>query len=325
MADMMAMFFVGQNCSVDSYVYVPDCAESVMWLAKYTNKRHKHYEKKMVPSTACVKRLISDVVLVSCHASPRDAHTSEPAVLLFHDGVDSVSVLGVQQGTPDALKIWSCSSYTDRGSNQTYTKPAGSISLSEVVQDSRLVLLLSCHGGDIIQEYASEAHAVTNPDFLVFEKDAVRSISVNIFLSLFISAVERSTIRQGDWHVFLRRNICRVLLWVKKHGGTPRKFWNFMRNIIGCVLDGRDETVFQVKGCVNYYELDKDTAPIILEDLQALTLVTFDGGEARVRCTHTQDELQAMVRPLDHQCSQMGGTVDLDSLLLQLRGLLRGA
>jgi hypothetical protein len=127
MADMMAMFFVGQNCSVDSYVYVPDCAESVMWLAKYTNKRHKHYEKKMVPSTACVKRLISDVVLVSCHASPRDAHTSEPAVLLFHDGVDSVSVLGVQQGTPDALKIWSCSSYTDRGSNQTYTKPAGSL------------------------------------------------------------------------------------------------------------------------------------------------------------------------------------------------------
>lgn len=315
MADLMACFFQSQGSSVHSYVYVPNSSASGLCLARYKcEENHREYEKTMVPSTACVTGLDSQVVFISCHAKSRNALTSEPACLLLYD-IDSVSVSGErQEEIPDALKIWSCSSYTHPGSNQTYTKPAGSISLSDVVQESHLVMLLCCHGNDVMQEYASEHHAQTNPDFVMFEKEVVQNISMNIFVAMFITSVDRSTVRAGGWLAFLHKNVSRVILWVKANGTTPRKFWNFLRNIIGCVVDCEDSRNFQIKGGGNVYVYEDDTRESVLEDLQALTLVV---GGVRVKCTHTEDALKGMVRPLNHQ--------SVECLLLQLRGLLRGA
>jgi hypothetical protein len=144
-----------------------------------------------------------------------------------------VSVRGVRNGhSTRATNIWSCSKYTEDGN--VYEKQDHGVTLSQVVEHSKLVVLLSCCGASIMNEYTRQAG--NKPDFDVFWREHIRhDVSLSIFLALLITSIKgcSSVDKEGDRDEVIRRNVCQVMLWVKEYGVNTYKFWSFLQTT-GC-------------------------------------------------------------------------------------------
>ena len=263
--DAVSNFLLNQGTSVTNYVVVPEVGAEPLFLANFREvydktadgtehrdkgKLKKRYVKKMTPSTAFLKDIACDVMILFCHGS---ACPGRPHYVCFTEE-HGVSLDGhVREHTPPATTIWACSSY------QNQKKPDHGVTLSEVVRASKLVLLLSCCAKPIVQQYASEA--VNKSDFVVFSMDSViQDISHNIFLALLMNAMEGcpDDMRYGPWDEFVKRNVCQVLLWIKGNSGSVEAFWTFLQDA-DIITTGQNRAVeiedeFRVKGCINTYK-----------------------------------------------------------------------
>jgi hypothetical protein len=294
--DAVSNFLLNQGTSVTNYVVVPEVGVEPLFLANFRDvydtkadgTEHKRkgqlrsrYVKKMTPSTAFLKDIACDVMILFCHGSDCPGR---PHYMCFSEE-HGVSLDGhVLQDTPPATTIWACSSCDNN------KKPDQGVTLSEVVRASKLVLLLSCCAKPIVQQYASEA--VNKSDFVVFSMEsAIQDISHNIFLALLMNAIELCPdyMRHGHWDEFVKRNVCQVLLWIKGNSGSVEAFWTFLQDA-DIITTGQNRAIeiedeFRVKGCINTYKayvvsvdgVQVDEKQIFLNDLMSLTLMIWNG------------------------------------------------
>ena len=261
--DTVATYFLNGGMSVRSYVVVVDFGTWPIFLANWERegvlKREgvekgrveKRYVKKMIPRTIYLRGITCDVMMLWCHGMKRytDAKGNHrPHSMCFYEP-EGVDRNGEHLGyTPRHSQVWSCSAYTDE--KQTYRKVENGITLADVVCGSRLVLLLCCIGGPIMQEYRKEMGEKERPDFVYFAmNENVHDISINIFLALLIDALERNKVRGGDWDEFIRRCVCQVLVWVKRCGDSEdseKKLWTFLE-VMRCV-EMRGAKMFRIQG-----------------------------------------------------------------------------
>ena len=349
--DTLATYCLNCGMSVRSYVVVSDFAMWPMFLANWERKADveegivaKRYVKKMIPRTMCLKNITCDVMMLFCHGIPKFVDNDgvhHPHALCFNEDY-SVNRDGERRYyVPRSSQIWSCSEYKDE--KVTYKKRVGGVTLSEVVWGSRLVVLLCCCGGPIMQEYRAEMVGKGRPDFVYFAMDhSVHDISINIFLALLITALERATERGCDWDEFFRRCVCQVLRWVFVYGtgddDNADTFWTFLEDMDCIEMRGENRERFRIKGCINNYGLEMnpgltedgkkkpDDKQIVLQELQSVTLLLWDGGERVVDHTTDKAQLDEWIRGTPFRQASHGGRVQspisVDALLLQLKCLL---
>ena len=347
LSDMMTMFFLNQGTNVTSYVCLADFSLHAAFLAQHKTTFEREYAKKMVPSTFHLKRLDADVAILFCHGVKRNQGKQRPARLDFY-GDSSVSVAGDSVQRIEALELWSCSSCTLGTS--TLKKPDHGVALSDVVDGCRLVLLLSCYAGYILEEYEAEKDKAKRPDFAFFDKpDTVYDISLHVFLALLTKAIEKGHCRDEPFYVFVKRQMAIVISWVQNFGIDAEVFWEYLESS-QCVRMVKhncdDKDTFRIKGCITEYSLfekredkmeDKmeDNREIILRDLQTLTLAIWHEGEngeeghvMRLGNATPQAVLRRFISPAGVCLRQAGAgpaAVETALLLLQLKDLLRGA
>jgi hypothetical protein len=257
-----------------------------------TGELDKRYVKKMIASTAFLKGIACDVMILFCHGTDSPGR---PHYMCFHED-NGVSVDGKTRGyTPPATTIWACSSF--HNGTVDCKKPEGGVTLSEVVRGSKLVMMLSCFAEPIMQEYAREAGE--KADFVVFlMPSTIHDISHNIFLALLMTAVEDypDRLRRCYWDEMIRRNVCQVLLWIKEHSTDVDTFWTFLQDA-DIILRGHNRTAsmedeFRVKGCINTFRagvvtvdgVEVNEKQLFFKDLLSLTLMIWnDGYGAKMR------------------------------------------
>lgn len=332
--DTVATYFLNGGMSVRSYVVVVNFGKWPILLANWKREVGvERYVKKMIPRTMCLKGITCDVMMLWCHGMSKYTDSkgkNRPHSMCFYEPY-SVGIGGEHLGyTPRDSQVWSCSAYTD--AEKTYEKVQNGITLSEVVCGSRLVLLLCCIGGPIMQEYRKEMGEKERPDFVYFAMDEnVHDISINIFLALLIDALERAEEIGGTWDEFIRRCVCQVLVWVKGCGNSE-EMWDFLE-VMDCVeMRGENRKVFRIKGCIHKFSAEADDKQTVLRELQSLTLLLWDGGEGGARVERIvnhetdKDELAAWIGGKPFRRASLGASAEspitVDGLLLQLKGLL---
>jgi hypothetical protein len=335
-ADALTICFNDHWMSARNFVCVADCAAKPICIAYHTDKTRKHtrYVKKMIPSTNWLKGINCDVMILSGHGDTCD---NTPAYISFCQS-PGVDVDGMpREISPNATRIWSCSSWEDRDGGLV-TKPAGGVHLSEVVDGSKLVMLLCCYSEIIAREYEyADSFSTRKPDLVMFKKSTcVYDTSIYVFLALLMTCVETiSANHTASYDATIKRYIYQVFLWIQTHGESAQEFWTFLMTH-ECVYS-MGSTGFQIKGTTYVWRLpgasDKEE---LLHELRTLSLGLYSpekdsyGGcykwvDSR---THTKQELEGLISATPLRRSERvrlrtrHTAADLDSLLLQLRGLL---
>ncbi len=158
---------------------------------------------------------------------------------------------------------------------------------------------------------------------------------MNVFLALLITAIERSAsnVAAGPWDELVQRNVCQVFLWVKRFGDDGSDaFWNFLQafDCISIVKGGS----FRIKGCIHAYTKREYHPLCILQDLRSVQLWKWckgsDAAQGYFEFISYETEEAKLIKfrtaPVPRGSGRAaGGTVDVQGLLLQLHGLLRGA
>ena len=337
LADMVSMFFVDKGMSVTSYVCVDGVCPELAFLASHAHSQTKHYMKKMVASTERLTRISADVLFLLCHGFRRQSKERTPSRLDFYGGMN-VSVLGSRIERVGALEIWSCSSftsYTDQKESVTYEKPEHGVTLSQVVDWTKLVMLLCCRGREILQEYQHEKRSEDRPDFVLFDsKEQIYDISINVFLSLLIYYIDADASKDVATHALVKRNVCRVIALVQYYTqfSTTALFWEQLQNMRCISVAGNK---FQIRWCIADFDLTDEEPKDVMRDLQSLALVMWhgdvDGGpghNARYDCSTEREILLNYIDPGRARPSQAGARAsalragdEVELLLLQLKGL----
>jgi len=346
--DTLANCCLNYRMTVRNYVVMSDFANRPMFLANKeyaadaTGKKAAYrYVKQMIPKTSCFKDIECDVMIIHAHGGARrvnvENNTKRPYYLTFHEAQHVSAVSGERKVySSTSAAIYSCSSYYD-GVNQ-YTIPDGASTLSGVLGESRLVLLLCCCGRNIIEEYSSETRDGDKPDLVAFLMDSpICDVSIYIFLAMLISALEERKMTPSPWDEFFKRSVCHVLYWIKKWGVTGGEFWQFLENQ-KFISVREDRYSYRIKGFINNFRLAKGDEDRVLRELQSVTLLQWTRGAGGtlgsydwdVAPARTEDELAGLVytapfRKASAPAGMHGNASQLDVMLLELKGLLRGA
>jgi hypothetical protein len=220
-----------------------------------------------------------------------------------------------------------------------YKKPDDGVTLSSVVGKSRLVVLLCCCGRNIVEEYSSEMRSGKKPDLVVFNMDSdIHDITANIFLVLLLSTLQSRTVPASHWHEYFKRGVCHVLVWIKHYGSSATEFWDFLVKSRYIRMRRTKTPSYRIKGNINNYTLQNDEKNLVWLEFQSLTLLhwrpavgdtlgSYDWDDAQAR---TAEELSALVftapfRQASAPAVVSGNASQLDAMLLELKGLLRGA
>ena len=333
-ADSVGMVLRYCGMSVRSYVCVASCSLLPI-LTAYETYAGKRYVKRIFPRTNCLRNMNGSVMVLLCHGMHENGKDKTPSYICFHDG------LGV--ASPHESRIWSCSSVPVHVHGEEFKTPDDGVTLSEVVGRSKLVIMLCCYGEDITDEYEASSKNTHEPDLLIFKCRAeIKETSTYVFLALLLTSIERCRVyiylKLEPWDDFVRRHIYQVLLWIKTKCTDVDTLWEFLMEQ-ECVSHGPqwDLGEYRIKGCIYVWKLDHDVELQILHELRLVSLGLWsDGSGASPRgytwvdsTTHTEQELGDLMSALPLRRSKRfrltQRDVDLDSLLRQLRGLLRGA
>jgi hypothetical protein len=238
----------------------------------------------------------------------------------------------------------------DAGKKEVYTSAYPGVVLSEVVRRSKLVLLLACCSAPILREYSSEAGA--KADFVVLSKeDITHDVSNHVLLGLLTTALEddRNSML-GGWHDIMRRHVCQVLLWIKKHGDNADKLWTFLqqRDVIRAGHIPKSDGYYRIRVHAHSYLREADDKDTVWRELNALTLkiwhdrddafergyVDIHAGEAEADLTDLKlgripfEKYHNTTAAATLQCEAAAASIapaaGLGALLVQLRALAHG-
>lgn len=331
-ADVLTMCFTDHLMSVRNVVCVADCAATPIFIADHTDKTRKNtrYVKKIIPSTTWLKNMNCDVMILIGHGF--EGITS-PSYITFCDspGVDADGVR--REISPNATRLWSCSSFEDRDGN-IYPKPAGGVHLSQVVHGSKLVMMLCCHGEIIARDYEfQDIPSTGKPDLLIFKTSGeINDTSMYVFLALLMTSVEKNNSNHtGSYDASIKRHIYQVFLWIQTRGTDAEQFWTFLMTQ-GCVFS-TESTGFEIKGNTSYtWQLRAGCKQVLLDELRTLSLGlcnpetdAFGGCYTWVNSSHNKIDLEAWTQRPKPAAEPVTKTADISNLLLRLRGLLCSA
>jgi hypothetical protein len=327
--DAMTTCFIDHWMSVRNFVCVADCAKKPIVIGDHTHqtRNNARYVKKMIPNTNWLKGINCDVMILIGHGTPSN---TSPAYISFCES-PGVDVDGVpREISPDATKIWSCSSWEDRDGD-IYTKPPGGVHLSEVVGGSKLVMMLCCYGEIIAREYEyGDSLNTRKPDLLIFKHSSyIHNTSMYVFLALLMTCVEKFySNHTASYDASIKRHIYQVLLWIQTHGTSAKAFWTFLMTH-GCVYH-TSSTGFQIKGTTYVWQLRGHCKQLLLDELKTLSLGlcsletdAFGGCYTWVDSSHKKEELEARTKaPAPAASSEVVKHDELWHMLLQLKGMI---
>ena len=330
-ADALTICFIDHWMSARNFVCVADCAAKPIFIADHTDKTRDNtrYVKKMIPGTTWLKNIICDVMILIGHGVT--GHNT-PAYISFCES-PGVDVDGVpREISPNTTTIWSCSSFEDRDGD-IVTKPAGGVHLSEVVDGSKLVMMLCCYGDIIAREYEyADSLSTRKPDLVIFKKSSsIYNTSIYVFLALLMTCVEIFYENHtASYDANIKRYIYHVFLWIQTQGTSAEAFWTFLMTH-GCVYS-MGSTRFQIKGTTYIWQLRGTCKQELLDELRTLSLGlcnpetdAYGGCYTWVNSSHNKIELEAWTQRPKPAAEPVTKTSDISNLLLRLRGLLCSA
>jgi hypothetical protein len=239
---------------------------------------HDGYLKKIISNTDQLKGLHTDLMIIRCHGASR--RNGKYAQLVFTDN--------------DAH------SKPYKGEHLVHSRQESpNISLKELTDETKLVLLFCCAGNQIITDYLSERHTKKRPYILVSNQDKMLAASADIIQLVLMNIIEcnESTIRQrfknDFWEEFLV-GIRKIFEVVKLFGNDYEAFWKYLQHLNVITLHEQrskrhelpankpeEPPVFQLYGRCFIYVLEENSMQNTFRDFKSLLLVVPDGPPER--------------------------------------------
>jgi hypothetical protein len=331
-ADILATFFLqdrvfdkvenGKNVwlpvNVHSYICLPHVASYNMQRQKFDDNivvtLTDQYKKTMICDTKHLPingNQTSDVLILLGHGSSgyyrKGERRQEISSVVFGEG---------DKPLPSNMRIWSCKHWMS-GNGFTHRAPPEGITLDVIVGDSKLLILQSCFGKMIMQQYLQTAANMHDHEILVFEDEDVKDYSSYILIAWLIIEMESDENRKGTLVERVRRSIMNILTIVREctdkgENEDSEALWQDLLSS-GCVLEMHPRCptaqtkIFTIEGTICRFDFNEtDTRKLILNDFKKLTLIT---------CGPSLDETQriSFSNVIQHadsrQPSSLAGTV----------------
>ena len=186
-------------------------------------------------------------------------------------------------------------SFGDHGKNRLLTipesGPKGPIwdhtCLHNVIKGSKLVILGSCNGGAIVQEYLSvygDAQANEIPDILYWDRESVLQIANSIFCGWLIMVMDTENSiemnpAEDNLYEGVKQSIKRIIGMVLDCQGNADKFWPILHKW-GCIwqLSGGEEGLYRIFGHTKNIVMDKTLFTQLTRGLPSFLRIGKSGG-----------------------------------------------
>ena len=292
--DLLTQFFVGSDVRLHTSILVDELKARRLTLVDEDT-----YKKECVGSTEDFIGQKAQVVIAQCHGCERGAYNSASLLFKCHTKPENSlrdHVFGKQITDTDGYE-WTIDQDGYRA-----------VTLHEVIEHSKLAILLTCNGDQLLQDYVYEDRKdLPHPDVLIYNGQALRSVVVEIYMVLLVNILDSElNLKSGrDMYVQVREAIKRIFQIVKVFGDDHASFWAFLQHV-GCVTDNADEKdrqelpypawqgdepFFRVYGRV-YANLTGDFPEATLQQFKCIQLVTWneaDGKNKVIDCATVRD------------------------------------
>jgi hypothetical protein len=290
----------------------------------------KPYSKKIVKSTERLKSVVTDLMIVFGHG--REKNEREPsAVCLACTGTK----------LENSIMLWGSRYRMKRNEHGERDKLPGTVTtLADVTAQSRLAIVLSCYGDQILQDFLSD-DPKNFTDMLLCDKEDMDNQSFWIFFVLLVNLIDSFLkfrplgYNNVTMHEIVRWKIQRIFQIVGKFGTTAGTFWDFLEKS-GCVasleavkasqglpnIRENAEQYYRVLGIplnfpLRFKEEDKteeDKKQTILDDFKCLKLVSWDAEAKIVVCEDWESSFDTPLDVYEHLIAK-----DTDEALLGKR------
>jgi hypothetical protein len=280
----------------------------------------KPYTKKIVNNTERLKSVETDLMIVFGHGRCRNE--CEPSAVCL-------ACTGAKLG--NNMMLWGSPMKKNRDGSRD--KLDGSITtLADVTARSRLAIVLSCYGDQILQDFLSDGPK-NFTDMLLCDKEDMDNQSFCIFFVLLVNLIDSDLPRRPlseEQYTYskiypkmdevVKRNIQRIFQIVREFGTTAENFWDFLEKS-GCVaslwaakarqglpdIRRNSDRYYRVFGIPWNFELrfrigDKveNKTQTILDDFKALKLVRWDGEKNKVMCENWETSFDTPLDVYEH-------------------------
>jgi len=284
--DMLTQYIVERGMRLATFIWVHNVAEKDEdydedghFVNSLTLTRHAGYLKKIISNTDQLKNLSTDLMVIRCHGAARSP--GHYAKLAFKDN--------------------NAHSKPRRGEFLVHSRQESSkISLKELTDDTKLVLLFCCFGNQIMTDYLSEKHTKPRPYILVSNQDKILAASADIIQLVLLNILERhemsmteARLTSGFWTEVLD-GIRKIFEIVKFFGDDHAAFWKYLQHIGVITLQEerskRHELprqkpgtppLWQLYGRTFAYFVEENTVQNTFRDFKSLLLVVPDGPPER--------------------------------------------
>jgi hypothetical protein len=277
--DMMTQFIRERGMRLATFIWVHNVAEKDEdnhFYDSLTLTDHAGYLKKIISNTDQLQGLSTDLMIIRCHGAARTA--GQYAKLAFTDN--------------------NAHSKPYKGEFLVHSRQESSkISLKELTNETKLVLLFCCFGNQIITDYLSETHKKPRPYILVSNQDKMLAASADIIQLVLLNILEcnekEDRLRSGFWKEVLV-GIKKIFEIVKLFGDDHAAFWEYLQHLGVITLEDerskRHELpqkkpgahpLFQLYGRTFIYYLEENTVQNTFRDFKSLLLVVPDGPPER--------------------------------------------
>jgi hypothetical protein len=271
----------------------------------------KPYTKKIVNKTERLKSVDVDLMIVLGHGKERDEMAPSSVCFAAADAkwFDSSMLLRASRYFVEI---------NEDGSRDEL--PGTITTLADVTVRSKLAIVLTCRGDQILQDFLSDGPTGFT-DMLLCDKELMGTQSSCIFFVLLVNLIDSDvsnrplsefqyTFRRRDLTIdeVVKRNIRRIFQIVREFGTAAESFWGFLEKS-GCVsslatvkasqgLENsrvKAELYYRVSGIPWNFVLRfdsgdrvEDKKQAILDDFKALKLVRWDAETNEVVCEDWQ-------------------------------------
>lgn len=288
------------NLGDSLHTYV--CALGAAWHDNDMNRYYDGHElvprencrKTLVQQTSELKNIKCDLMVMLCHGNAGD-HVTSPSMSFFDDRHDIP--FSKKSCAENALMLYAYKSKKGRQDG-----PFAEVSMSEVVDDTSLCLVMCCSACEIVQAHlASKNIDKRRPDsheFFFFsdrhdgvQNKGISGYSIEILISWIINLVEAPQMYDSGVSVLWRRAIVRIMQTVKVFDDDKQGFFDFLC-AVGLVEDldeaakkmqlpwrhanGKETDRFRVGGHKLSWS-KPEAIKALLHEFQTLTLVTVHG------------------------------------------------
>jgi len=244
----------------------------------------QNYKKTFVHATSSLKHIQCDVMFIFCHGGGGPS----PKITFYDHAADHWT----DEHDPDEknmLTLWA--RHKDKELPNVYAKEGyAKVFMSDVLGSTKMVVLMSCHTGDIVRAYFEEKPAMSQ-QFFYFSSDvgdpqfAINAYTTEIVMSMLLNVVDAvpGVALVKDW----THSMTRTMQIVKLFGTDCEAFWDYLV-VAGVIIplhvskrqhqmlyDRNNRTWFRIAAHRLDYRFYNHTKHDILFECRTLTLATW--------------------------------------------------